>query len=144
MDAETEQLLKGCPYKDDPEFHSMLKESFEERIRQDALEADRQLTEAAQVVRRNGVRALPFGHITMQMPVAAYVHYRVKERADLGSREDRKILAKLHPAMAVKSGRNKLGVGWAPAGSVEIPVKGNVKFRKVYCQPAEPRKHEPS
>lgn len=98
-------------FEHDPEFHAMLTEELgllEQAERADALWL------AGAKAAENGVKGGVLGKMVMQMPKAAWIHYKVQERADLGSKADQKTILKLHPQAAVKSLREKIGVGWTP------------------------------
>ena len=116
-----------------PEFQRTLREELGNNLMASARQADALWLGGAREAAK-GVRANQLGEQVMQLPTAAWAYYRFKEQADFGSREDRKIIERLHPQARVKATRETLSVGWTPesdAGPVKMSGK---KFHKVYPQ----------
>lgn len=114
----------------DAEFQRLLKAEIAALNLAEAKRADEQMVAAARHLHNHRPRGSEtLGEMQMAMPTLALAHFKREERYDSGSREDRATLARLFPAMRVKSTRSKIGIGWEPEAAPE-PV--NVKFHKSY------------
>lgn len=121
----------------DPELMALVCAELDREIEAQALEAEQEQIAIAQ---RNHAappaRALDgLGPQVMSLSPTLFLHYKVNERLDFGSKRDREWLMKRFPETRVRGNeRTKLSVGYAstPAGLQRVE-RGSVRERITYA-----------